>query len=246
MLTLTYVTLGLLSGFLSGLLGIGGGILIVPALVFLFERAGILEPVHMAIGTSMAAMAMLIFASARVHYRQGTMRVDIWRRWVSGLAVGALLGPMFVSLLSGLVLEKVFGYFLMTLVMLMLVGPYLPAIKLKNNTLYLLPLGLLIGIAAGILGVGGGVLMIPLLLAMGCKLPEAVGTSAASSLPLVLVSTVSYACLGYIDWVAFLAIGFGGFLSASLGAICAKKMNTRYLKAMFLIFLLGTALRMVW
>lgn len=241
-----YVIIGLVSGFLSGLLGIGGGILIVPALIVLFERAGVLEPVHLAIGTSMAAMAILIFASARVHYRQGTIRMDIWCRWISGLVVGALLGPTLVSALSGWILEKVFGYFLMALVILMLISPYLPSTRLKVNAIYLLPLGLLVGIAAGILGIGGGVLMIPLLLAMGCPLAEAVGTSAASSLPLVLVATLSYAALGFIDWVAFFGIGVGGLLSASLGAVCSKNINTRYLKTMFLVFLLATALRMVW
>ena len=74
----------------------------------------------------MAAMAILIFASARVHYRQGTIRMDIWCRWISGLVVGSIARAYLVSAPSGWILEKYLLLFLMALVILMLISPYLP------------------------------------------------------------------------------------------------------------------------
>lgn len=251
-----YLAIGAFSGFISGLLGLGGGVIVVPALSFVFAHSNIDSPMHLAIGTSLAVMIFTTFSSARAHYKRGSVRMDIWQKWILGLIVGAVLGAFIASLTPSQVLEIIFAVFLFLIALKLALGSRLPAFKLQEGWLVLLPAGLFMGIFSGMLGVGGGVMMVPLLLALGCQMNEAAGTAAASSFPLAIVGAVTYILLGgvehsHISWAvgyvyipAFIGVSITGMLFAPVGASLAQKIPSRRLKRVFSIVLFVIAFKM--
>lgn len=254
---ITYLAVGAFSGFISGLLGLGGGVIVVPALSSVFDHLGVEHPMHLAIGTSLAIMVLTTVSSARAHYRKGSIRIDIWKKWIIGLIFGAVLGAFIASLLKSSALEMIFSVFLFLISIKLALGSKLPSFKVQDSWYVLLPAGIFMGTFSGMLGVGGGVMMVPLLLALGCHMNEAAGTSAASSLPLAIVGAVTYSFLGYhehtaIQWAvgyvylpAFLVVSITGMLCAPLGASLAHKIPSRRLKRLFSIVLFVISLKMI-
>ena len=254
--------IGALSGILSGLFGIGGGIIVVPALAYWFKLTSyhfVPQTLVMQVTVASSLMAILFtsVSSAYSHYRKGSLRVDIWRKWVVGLCMGAIIGAVLAAWLNATELRFLFAFFLLGVVIKMLVGKWLPQVSLSPRFYILFCIGMIIGILSGLLGVGGGVLMVPVLIGLGCTMSESAGTSSASTVPLALVGGISFMVTGwihgvslswstgYIYWPAVLVIGIMGVLFAPLGVKLSYLIPAVWIKRALAAFLLIISIQML-
>ncbi|NWN92431.1 sulfite exporter TauE/SafE family protein [Marinobacter adhaerens] len=252
-----YLVLGAFAGTLAGLFGIGGGLIIVPVLIFSFgaQGFGLDVAAHMAIGTSLATIVFTSLSSIRSHNVHGAIRWDIFRPMAMGIVAGALVGAWTAALLSGAALELIIGIFviLVGLKMFFEVNPS-PGRSVSGKS-GLAAAGTGIGWASAIFGIGGGTLTVPYLSWSNVRMQQAVGTSAACGLPIAVAGAVGNAwtgwgnaslpdySLGFIYLPALFGIIFTSVLFARVGANLAHKLNARALKRVFSILLLLVGLR---
>lgn len=256
---LTYLLTGAFVGFAAGLLGIGGGLIIVPvlttALVYFTQSEHV---VHMAIATSLATILVTSLSSVRAHHQHDAVRWDIFKMLAFGVLIGAFIGGWISQYFSGRELAIIFGVLelLIALNMLLALKPN-PSRSLPGfwgNTLA----GALIGKFASIVGIGGGTLTTPYLVWNNISMHQAIATSTAVSLPVALAGTIGYILAGfsaenlpayttgYIYWPAFLGIIASSIFFAPVGAKLAHRLNAKPLKRIFGIFLLGLAIKMLF
>lgn len=254
--------IGALTGILSGLFGIGGGIVIVPALAYWFKVTDYhFVPrdlaMHMTVASSLMAILFTSVSSAYSHYCKGSLRWDIWKKWVVGLSVGAIIGAILAMWLDAVALRFLFAFFLLGVVIKILIGKWLPAVSLPSWRSLLFCIGIIIGISSGLLGVGGGILMVPVLIGLGCTMSESAGTSSASTVPLALVGGISFMITGwmqgvsvpwstgYIYWPAVLTIGIMGVLFAPVGVRLSYVIPAVWLKRVLAMLLLIISIQML-
>ncbi|HEA50887.1 hypothetical protein LCGC14_1061210 [marine sediment metagenome] len=252
-----YLALGAFAGILAGLFGIGGGLVIVPVLIFSFGLQGFDPEVaaHMAVGTSLATILFTSISSIRSHHGHGAVRWDIFRPMAFGIVAGALIGAWTAALLSGATLELIIGIFviLVGIKMLFDVNPT-PGSNVPGN-FRLGAVGAGIGWASAIFGIGGGSLTVPYLSWCNVRMQQAVGTSAATGLPIAIAGALGNAwtgwqepglpeySLGFIYLPALIGIILTSVLFARVGANLAHRLNARVLKRVFAIMLLLVGLR---
>ncbi len=260
MIFFAYMLLGAIAGVLAGLFGIGGGLVIVPALVFSFDYQGISTEVatHMAVGTSLATIVFTSLSSIRAHHRKQAVQWHLFKPLALGLAVGSVLGAFTAGMMPGMMLRLVIGIFAIVIGIQM-------ALALKPKPTRQLPdSGVLVGVGGGIgwasaiFGIGGGSLTVPYLTWNNVNMQQAVGTSAACGLPIAIMGAlvninegmnaeaVPEWSLGFIFLPAFLGIVVTSVPCARLGAILAHNLPATALKRLFsvLLFMVGT--RFIW
>lgn len=257
---IAYLLCGVLIGFFAGLFGIGGGIIGIPALLVLFNIQGMPQPLamHMAIGTLLATVVMTSIASIYSHYRKNMILLPIFKKIVVGTVIGSALGITISSHLNGIYLQRIFGLFLLFIAVQMLL-----AIKVKPrcelpNVKRLFVTTTMLGTVSGMLGLGGGILMVPYLNWCGISPRNAVATSAACILPATLVGTCGYMLSGvqlidspsfhsgFIYWPAFLGISMTSVLFAPLGVKVTHMVSESLLKKFFSSFLFVVGLAMLF
>lgn len=254
-----YLLAGAVAGFSSGLFGIGGGVIMVPALYFLF---GVFDYpkehlMHLAIGTSLATMMLSSFAAMRAHQRKKAILWDVVKKMGIGMTVGCLLGALLADVVSGDLLEIIFGVFLLGLSLMFLKHktPHLEEHRLPKWPI-LSSLGLGVGTLASLLGLGGGVFTVPLFTAFRLSPKLAIGTSAALSFLMTTLGTIAYGIIngaevpkegtiGFVDLYAFIFAGISAFIAAPFGAACVGKISDRKLKLTFGVFLALVGLSMI-
>jgi hypothetical protein len=252
-----YLALGAFAGTLAGLFGIGGGLVIVPVLIFSFGLQGFSPEIaaHMAVGTSLATIVFTSISSIRSHQKHSAIRWDIFRPMAVGIVAGALLGAWTASLISGPVLELIIGIFviLVGIKMLLDVNPS-PGRNVPGNK-SLGAAGAGVGWASAIFGIGGGTLTVPYLSWCNVRMQQAVGTSAACGLPIAIAGALGNAwtgwhvpalpeySLGFIYLPALIGIIITSVLFARVGANLAHRLNAKVLKRVFAILLLLVGLR---
>ena len=251
---------GLGAGVLAGLLGVGGGIVLVPVLDFVFERFGVAQDVrmHLAVGTSLATIVPTAVSSALAHHRRGALDAPIARRWSLPVAAGAIIGALLASAVAGGVLAAVFAAVALTMAArMMLETDQAAAIERvpQGPTWLALPGG--IGLVSALMGIGGGTLTVPALSAFGVPVHRAVATSAWLGLWIALPAALGYALLGqgaaglpagsvgYVNLIAVAALLPTTVLAAPLGARLAHALSRRWLRWAFGAFLLLTGVRML-
>ena len=240
------LALGLLAGVMSGLFGIGGGAVLVPLLVLWLA-----VPQHRAHATSLAAIivtaasGMARFAGdSEVHYAAGFVIA-------ASAVLGALVGAHLMHRLSAKRLRQAFAVLLIVVSLQMLFGytPEAGAIALsgpKAIVAYLL-LGGAAGVLSGLMGVGGGVILVPaMVLLFGFTQHASEGTSLLIIIPTAIVGSIRHAKHGYTDWRLAWILGLGGLVGAWLGADVALRLEAEVLQRLFAIFLLGTGLNLAW
>lgn len=254
--------IGVVAGVLSGLFGIGGGIIVVPTLVYLFQYApDHLVPEHLAMKMAVASSLMSILftsiASSWSHNRRGSLRWDIWKKWTLGLCLGAIIGAILAAFMNPAWLRFLFAFFLLGVFIKLLAGKWLPKIALSPRADLLFCIGFFIGVSSGLLGVGGGILMVPVLIGLGCSMSESAGTSSASTVPLSIVGGMSFMLTGwthhvvvpwstgYIYWPAVLAVGITGVLFAPLGVKLSYRIPAIWTQRLLAFILLGISIRML-
>ena len=240
------VALGLLAGVMSGLFGIGGGAVMVPLLVLWMAL-----PQHRAHATSLAAIivtaasGMARFAGGgEVHYAAG-IAIS------AGAVAGAYLGAQLMHRLSPTRLRQAFAVLMVVVSLQMLFGftPDEGTVALSGAVAvigYLL-LGLAAGVLSGLMGVGGGVIMVPaMVLLFGFTQHSAEGTSLLIIIPTAIVGSIRHAKNGYTDWRLGMVLGAGGVIGAWLGASVALTLEADLLQRLFEIFLLLTGVHLLW
>ncbi|AZZ90518.1 sulfite exporter TauE/SafE family protein [Hahella sp. KA22] len=255
MVFLAYLALGALAGVLAGLFGIGGGLIIVPALIFSFELQSVAPSVatHLAVGTSLATIIFTSINSIRAHHQKQGVNWRVFRPMAVGLMIGAVLGAQTASLMPAAQLKLVIGIFAITIGVQM-------ALALKPKPHRSLPGdGVLVGVGGGIgwasaiFGIGGGSLSVPYLTWCNVRMQQAVGTSAACGLPIALMGAVTNIwegwgeaslpeySLGFIYLPALAGIAITSMPFASLGAKLAHRLPGDVLKRIFsvLLFIVG-------
>ena len=254
-----YLSAGALAGFLSGLFGLGGGIIIVPALIFLFTANGLPAEVitHLAIGTSLATIVITSISSTLTHNQKGSVGWDLFRWLTPGILLGSIAGGLLAALLSGPMLQLLFGFLMLVVSAQLLATPGESAGSMPRKP-YLSCAGVFIGTLSTLFGIGGGTLTTPLLTAFGIKIRQAVATSAACGLPIALAGSATYlisglnidslpaGSLGYIFLPAWLGIVLTSIPFARFGALMAHRLNERRLKQLFAGIILILGVRFIW
>lgn len=255
-----YLVCGVITGILSGLLGIGGGLVVVPLLNLVFAHNYGLDPtmaMRMALGTSLSSILFTSLSSARAHAHRGAVRWPIVRALALPILVGTLGGSLLVAHISGRGLRLFFVVFLILVATQMLVDYYpKPTAKATGKT-GLGIAGLIIGGVSSLVGLGGGSLSVPYLRWRGFAMHDAVGTSSALALPIAIAGCAGYMftgwnnpdlplhSFGYINWAATLGIACASILFAPLGARLSHATPTGLLRKFFAVFLYITAVRML-
>jgi uncharacterized membrane protein YfcA len=252
---------GIGGGLLAGLLGVGGGIVIVPALDFALEAAGIDRQVamHVAVATSMATIVPTSISSTRSHARRGSVDFAIVKRWGPAIVAGSLAGALLASRLDGKVLAAVFGVVALLSALKMLLP--LDGVVLRSS----LPAGLggamipaAIGAISSMMGIGGGTMSVPAMTLCGEPVHKAVGTAAALGLWISVPATLGYLIapgpagesmppftVGYVSLLGLGLIAPLSWFVAPFGARLAHSLDRRKLSAAFGVFLLAVAVRML-
>ncbi len=260
-----YLLLGAIAGTAAGLLGIGGGLIIVPALVLIFSMTGISPEVltHMAVGTSLATIIITSISSVWAHNTKGAVDWHLFWVMTPGILVGSWLGGVTADLLPGAWLQLLIGVFAIVMAARMGLSSLRPTSQQESDDHLpgLFPLicsAGLIGWLAAIFGIGGGALVVPYLSHFGVKMQRAVGTSAAFGLPIAISGSLSFVVQGwgnkllphwssgYIYWPAFIGIVLTSVLFAKFGANLAHRISAKRLKLCFAILLCIIGVRFIW
>lgn len=250
---------GAVAGLAAGLLGVGGGIVIVPVLFHLFSQQGIDPAVrmHLAVGTSLATIVVTAWRSVRSHHARGAVDVALLRSWVAPVLLGALAGSALAGFVGGPALARVFATVALAVALHMAFGreswrlaPQLPRRAGR------VALGAGIGFLSLLMGLGGGTLGVPVLTLFGVPIHRAVGTAAGLGLVIGLPGALAFAAsgwgasglppfsLGYVNGLGFALIVPATWLAAPVGARLAHGAPQRTLRRLFALFLVATSLRM--
>lgn len=257
---LLYVIIGAIAGILSGLLGIGGGIVTVPCLLILFPYLGFPKEyiMHMAIATSLAAMIFNTTSATLAHNKRKAILWKVFWKLVPGLIIGSAIGALVATRLPDLILEIIFGSFLILLAL------YFYRSKAVKSEMHKLPHPLIlntlcgtIGAISNLLGIGGGSMTVPLLTAFKMKDKNAIGTSAATTLITTICGTISYLIFGWgdirepdtfglINVPAFLIVGITAFFTAPYGAKLTHDTDASKVRKIFAVVLALTGLSLIF
>lgn len=247
------VALGSFTGFCAGLLGIGGGMMLVPFLTFLFSIYGFPAEsiVHIAIATSMATILFTSLSSVRAHHKRGAVRWDIVITLAPGILIGGLIGGgQLFSLLKTSWLSFIFASFVGFSAYQMLRNKKPQASRTLPKRGGMFGVGTFIGFLSSLVGAGGGFVSVPFMLWCNVTMHNAVATSAALGFPIALASAIGYifsgygnpnlpeGSLGYIYLPALLCIALASVTTAPLGAKVAHQLNVAQLKKVFAIVLI--------
>ncbi len=240
------LTLGLGAGVMSGLFGIGGGAVMVPVLVLWMSF-----PQHRAHATSLAAI-ILTAASGMLRYAGGgEVNLAAGVGIAAGAVAGAFFGAAVMHRLSAVRLRQAFAVLMVVVSLQMLFGftPEEGAVAVSGAAAVIgyVALGLVAGALSALMGVGGGVIMVPaMVLLFGFTQHTAEGTSLLIIIPTAIVGAVRHARNGYTDWRVGLILGLAGIVGAWLGATVALGLDAPLLQKLFAVFLIATGLHLLW
>lgn len=248
-------------GFLAGLLGIGGGLIFVPGLYYTMTLLGYNPDtmMHVAVGTSMAMIVANGLTSTRGHWKKGAVNTDIAKKLGLGIFVGVVIGTLIADYISGESLKVIFAVVLALLSILMFIDP--AKYSLRENLPkqpFLSMCGTISGAVSTLMGVGGGVMNVPLMTL--CRIPvhTAVGTSAALGLIISIPATAGFIIiglgvdgrppfsLGYINLLAWSIIVPVSIIAVPFGVRVAHNVSRNSLRHLFAIFMVFIAARMIY
>jgi uncharacterized membrane protein YfcA len=254
---LLYLALGAVAGVLAGLFGVGGGLVIVPVLVFSFAAQGIDASVltHLAVGTSLATIVFTSINAVREHQRKGAVLWSIFAWMTLGILGGAGIGALTAAQIEGPMLQKIIGVFAIIIAIQMGLDLRPKASRGVPGKPGLTLAGVFIGWASAIFGIGGGSLTVPFLTWRSVPIQQAVATSSATGLPIALSSALAFMLvgwnvpnlpqwsLGYVYLPAMVGIAITSMFFARFGARLAHRLPPRLLKRLFALLLLCVGLR---
>jgi uncharacterized membrane protein YfcA len=257
---LAYLAFGCAAGIIAGLLGVGGGIVVVPALYFLFTAQGLPHAhiMQMALGTSLATIVFTSVASFRAHDKRGAVRWDIFKSITPGILIGSFLGSWVAAQLSTKFLKGFFVVFLYYVSIQMLLNIKPKATRQMPGTAGMFGAGGIVGLISNLVGIGGGTITVPFMTWCNIPIHVAVGTASAIGFPIAIAGVIGYVAngvgkadlpglsIGYIYLPALIGIVATSMLTAKYGAKLAHALPVGTLKKVFALFLLAMATRMLW
>ncbi len=253
------VAAGLFAGLLAGLLGVGGGIVLVPVLFELFRVIEVDDSVrmHCAVGTSLATIIATSISSIRAHHKRQSVDFTIVRLWSPWVAFGALAGGVIARFMSADMLTAFFACLAILVALHMALAPAHKVIRQGvPGRVGSAGIGSSIGIVSSLMGIGGGTLSVPTMVMCAVPAKVAVGTSSAIGLVIAIFGATSFAIngfgeaglppfsIGYVNLIGFGLIVPLTMLAAPWGAKLAHALPTQRLKQVFSLFLALVAIRM--
>ena len=256
---IAYAVLGIIAGILGGLLGIGGGVITVPCLLYLFHWLGYPQPyvMQMAIATSLAAMIFTTTSATWAHNKRKAVLWDILKKMMPGLVIGSIVGAIIALWISGVLLEIFFGISLCLLAFRFYREKGTPSdrAKLPSKPILSLLSGC-IGALSNILGIGGGSMTVPMLTYFKVPDKKAIGTSASATLVTSILGSISYLIfgwgdapapdnLGLINLPSFIIIGVMTFIFAPYGVKLTHQISPKKVRKIFAFVLAITGLSLI-
>jgi uncharacterized membrane protein YfcA len=257
------IALAGVAGFLAGLLGIGGGLVLVPGLFFTFSALGFESDhlMHVAIGTSLATIMATGLSSARAHHLKGAVDINLIKRIAPGLVAGVVFGTYIASSVNSFWLQCFFIPALFVLAVLMLLRP-----GQKHNLQdglprwpVTLPISAGIGVVSSLMGIGGAALNVPFMSLCHVPVHKAIGSAAAMGIFIAIVGTIGFFIIGLEDGIILPPFTYGfinvlalviimpvTILMAPLGAAVAHRFSVARLRKIFAVFLFFLCFRMAW
>lgn len=257
---LIYLAVGVVAGLLAGLFGVGGGLIIVAALVMAFKSLGVAPEVlvHLAVGTSLATIIPTSLSSSYTHHQKKGVLWGWFKFIAVGMIAGSLLGAWLASQMPGLALQKVIGVFVLLVAAQMVLKLQPKPREVEPETKLLVGAGGVIGWASAIFGIGGGTLSVPFLVWCGAAMRQAAGTSAALGFPIAVFGALGYLIngwnvdllpehsLGYVYLPALLGITLASVPAARVGAKLAHFLPELVLKRLFALMLVLVGLNLIF
>jgi uncharacterized membrane protein YfcA len=255
-----YLLLGALAGFLGGLFGIGGGTILVPLLLWLFEAQHFPaeHTMHMALGTSMAVILFTALASLRKHHQHGAVNWAVVRGITPGILLGTALGAAFAASIPARGLGLVFALFVYLAALQILLDLRPHASRQLPNWQGMSLMGVFTGWISSLISIGGGTVVIPFLIWCNVPLRYAIGTASAIGFPVALGGSLGYIAigfhlddlpdphLGYIYLPALFWVALASVSTAALGAKAAHRLKIVVLRKLFAVLLLLLATKMLF
>ncbi len=256
-----YALIGIVAGLMAGLFGIGGGLVVVPGLFFVFEQLHLVPDsivMYSAIGTSLAAMVITTAAAVRAHAKIGPILWPIFYKLWPGLVLGTVFGSVVATWIPTQELTIFFAVFLIFVAIKMLTDAKTSRKKHFPRPWIHHLLTFFIGTNSGLLGIGGGILIVPYLNYCGIKIRKIAGLSNLCALVIAVVGASAFIITGYqitrlipymtgyIYWPAILLIGISSSLTAPIGARLSYKLPVEQLKYGFVLLLILTAITMIY
>ena len=241
----SYLLLGACAGLLAGLLGVGGGLIIVPVLAVLFlQQEGLPGDIimHLALGTSLASIVFTSLSSIYAHQRHGAICWLPFRQLTPGIILGAAVGGWLASQMSTSWLKPLFALFELGVGLHLLLSVATHAHRTLPGPARMTGAGGVIGMVSSLVGIGGGTLTVPFLVWHGVSIRQAIATSAACGLPIALAGALSFIInglhqpllpehtLGYVHLPALLGVAISSVLFAPLGARLTHRLPVTMLK----------------
>jgi uncharacterized membrane protein YfcA len=249
---------GAVAGVLAGLLGIGGGLVLVPAFFYVFTHLGYAGPqlMQICVGTSLATIVLTSMRSVQAHHRKGAVDWAILRRWLPFVVLGAGAGVWIAAQISSVAMQFVFGILAGLAGLYMAfgraewrLGAQMPALPVQGTWAFGAGLG------SALMGIGGGTFAVPIMTLYGVPIHRAVATASGVGVLIALPATAGFMLLdvaiappltlGAVNWAAFVAVSIGTMVTAPWGAALAHKTNPKPLKRMFALFITLVALNML-
>ena len=256
-----YLALGAFAGVFAGMLGIGGGLVLVPALALMFAAQAQFptgEILHVALGTSMASIIFTAIASIRTHHRHGAIRWDVVKTITPGILVGTGLGTLVAASVPTRPLAVFFTFFVCLVAVQMAMNLKPKATRELPGSVGIAGVGLGIGVLSSLVAIGGGSLTVPFLTWCNVRIQHAIGTSAAVGLPIAIGGTAGYVfngwgkaglpagSLGYVYLPALAILVAATMVTAPVGARLAHRLPVATLKRIFAGLLILLAAKMLW
>jgi len=253
------IVLGSIVGFLAGVLGIGGGLIIVPTLVYLLPLLGINSDIVMpiALATSLGAIVITSSSAALAHHKNNNIDWDLAKPLMIVVALGALLGAFIADFLSAQALTNFFAVMVLLLALYMLMSIAFTKDRTMPSTVVLQFISGLMGIIASLMGIAGGAILVPALTYFGLSMRKSIGIATVCGVMVALFGSLGYIItglgqanlpswsIGYIYLPALLGIIISSSLFAPIGVKYASKLPVKMLKKFFALFLILVAIKML-
>jgi len=257
---LGYLLLGAFAGLLAGLLGVGGGLIIVPMLTILFEAQNLPHDyiVHLAIASSLATIVFTSISSVRAHHAHDAVDWNILKKITPGIIFGTGTGTIFAARLTSFFLNAFLIIFLLYAAFQMLLDVKPKPTRVLPGRLVMFGVGSFIGGISSLVGIGGGSMSVPFLIWCNQPVPRSIGTSAAIGFPIAIAGALGYLInglgvhglptysIGFIYLPAFVCIALASMITAPVGARLAHRLPVQSLKKGFGVLLLVIASKMIY
>ena len=249
---LLYPLIGILSGFLSGFFGVGGGIVIVPSLHFLYKSLGYSDEIAIPIslGTALACIIVNALSAIPVHHKNGTISWVNFRKLLLGIVIGPVIGALISVELDKELFKKIFALFIFLISLRLFFKSSEPKMEKPISYTIALPFGGFVGTLSSLFGVGGGIFIGPFLRFMGENIKRAAGTSLVCTLPVGIIGALSYIYLGintedlpdysvgYVNYLSLFFVAIFSSVFSRIGAQLTQKVNDKAYQILYALQLL--------